>query len=154
MQKSVMRGFLFLIVASLFVSSAYAANETVESYIVHDQPYTPYPVFILTLGLGMMFLILSLILSSEQNNDAFAALAIIPLFASSWMALQLDFQQGGVAGTVADSVFRSDHMIYPSSVLAIVIFSLACVAVYQLYRLMTQNSVSDSYGNYDRSDDE
>lgn len=154
MQRSIMRGFLFLVVASLIVSSACAANETVESYILHDQPYTPYPVFILTLGLGMMFLILSLILSGEQNNDAFAALSIIPLFASSWMALQLDFQQGGVAGTITDSVFRSDHMIYPSSVLAIVIFSLGCVAVYQLYRLMTQNRADDSYSQGYYSDED
>jgi hypothetical protein len=62
------------------------------------------------------------------------------------MALQLDFQQGGVAGTVTDSVFRSDHHIYPATVLAIVIFSLGCVAVYQLYRLMTQNRAA-SYSN-------
>jgi hypothetical protein len=141
-----MRGFLLLIVATLIVSSASAANDTVQSYIINDQPYTPYPVFVITLALGLLFLILSLILSGDQNNDAFAALAIIPLFASSWMALQLDFTSGGVTGTATSTVMRSDHNIFPSAVLAIIIFSIGCVAVYQLYRLMTQNNSDDSYG--------
>jgi hypothetical protein len=153
--RTAMRLLLFLVCASLLVNCVWAANTTVESYIVHNEPYTPYPVFILTLGLGMMFLILSLILTGEQNNDAFAALAIIPLFAASWMALQLDFQQGGVAGTITDSVFRSDHHIYPSTILALVIFSLGVVSIFQLYRLITQNRIGENYDQgYYAADDE
>jgi hypothetical protein len=118
-----------------------AANTSLDSYIIHDQPYTPFPVVVLTLGLGLIFLGLSLILPLEKNADAFAALAILPLYAASWMALQLDFPIGGVAGTISDSVLRTDHHIYPSTLLAIVCFVLGCVAIYQLYRLMTENKI-------------
>jgi hypothetical protein len=136
---------LFSVLLLLAAVPADAANTSLDSYVVQSQPYTPYPVFVLTLGIGLMFLIMSLILSNDQNNDAFAALAIIPLFASSWMALQLDFPMSGVAGTVENSVFRTDHLIYPQSILAVVLFALGCIAVFQLYRLMTANKPGNMY---------
>lgn len=139
---------LFLVISVLLLAAvvpANAANQSVSSYVVQDQPYTPYPVFLLTLGLGIIFLLLSLVLSGDQNNDAFAALAIIPLFVSSWMALQLDFTMGGIAGTVSDNVLRVDHLIYPQSILAYVLFALGCVAIFQLYRVLTANRTGSEY---------
>lgn len=141
MQRATLRGFLFLIIASLLVGSAYAANDTVSSYVINDQPYTPYPVFVVTLSLGLLFLILSLVLSGDQNNDAFAALSIIPLFAAAWMANQLAFSMGGAVGTVSDSVFRVNYQVYPATVLAVIIFLLGVVAIFQFYRLLTGEKV-------------
>lgn len=149
MQKLIL---VITVLLSLSVIPADAANTTITNYVVQDQPYTPYPVFLLTLGLGVIFLILSLTLSGEQNNDAFAALAIIPLFVASWMALQLDIPMGGVTGTVTDSVLRVDHLIYPQSILAAVIFVMFCGSIYQLYRLMSANKLGSSDDGWKEKD--
>jgi hypothetical protein len=155
MRKHLMRGWLLLIVATLLVSSAYAANESVDTYIIHDEPYTPYPIFVVVFAIGFVCLILSLALSGDQNQDAFAALAIIPLFVSAWMANQLDIQIAGVAGTVTDSVMRVDHHIYPS-VAPYIIGAFGVIAILQLIRLIThRNKVEEpiSAGRQDQGED-
>jgi hypothetical protein len=98
-----------------------------------------------------LFLILSLVLSGDQNNDAFAALAVIPLFAAAWMANQLAFSMGGAVGTVSDSVFRVNYQVYPATVLAVIIFLLGIVAIFQFYRLLTASRVEEPMGSPRRS---
>lgn len=149
---------LVLVVTTLLVSSAYAANESVETYIIHDEPYTPYPVFVVVFAIGFICLILSLALSGDQNQDAFAALAIIPLFASAWMANQLDIQVAGVAGTITDNVMRVDHHIYPATIAAIIIGALGVISILQLIRLITNRNrveepMSADRRQEDRGDD-
>jgi hypothetical protein len=145
-----MRGCLLLIVTTLLVSSAYAANESIDTYIIHDEPYTPYPIFVVVFAIGFICLILSLALSGDQSQDAFAALAIIPLFVSAWMANQLDFPNMGVAGTVTDSVMRVDHHIYPS-VAPYIVGAFGVVAILQLIRLLTnRNRVEEPIGGNQR----
>lgn len=138
-----MRVSLFLILASLLVGSAYAVdtNLSVNTYTIHSEPYTPYQIFIVTLALGLTFLILSLLLTKDQNADAFAVLGIIPLFASSWMALQIDIPVSGMIALANDTnMIRTEHHIYPATVLAVIIFLLAFIAIFQTYRLLTTDT--------------
>lgn len=121
----------------LFAVPVSAANTSVSTYEVHNQPYTPFPVFLITFGIGFACLFLSLILSPEQNNDAFAALGAIPLFSAAWMANQLDFPMGGLIGSTTDNLFIANHHIYPATILTVVIFTFAIIDIFQLYRLLT-----------------
>lgn len=137
-----MRLFLFLIFASLLVNCAYAADEnlSVNTYIVHSEPYTPYQIWIVTLALGLTFLILALLLSKEQNADAFSALSIIPLFAAAWMALQIDIPVSGMISLGNQTnMIRTEHHIYPATILALIIVLLAFIAIFQTYRLLTSD---------------
>lgn len=121
----------------LFAVPVSAANTSVSTYEVHAEPYTPFPVFLVTFGVGFACLFMSLVLSADQNNDAFAALSIIPLFAAAWMANQLDFPVAGLLGSTESNLFVANHHIYPATILTVVIFTFAIIAVFQLYRLLT-----------------
>lgn len=134
---------LVTFLASLLVSNAYAldTNLSVNTYIIHSEPYTPYQIFIVTLALGLTFLILALLLSKEQNSDAFGALSIIPLFAAAWMALQIDIPVSGMISMANDTnMIRTEHHIYPATILAVIIFLLALIAIFQTYRLLTSDT--------------
>jgi hypothetical protein len=134
---------LFLILSSLLVTFACAddpTNQSVNTYIIHSEPYTPYQIWIVTLALGLTFLILALLLSKEQNADAFSALSIIPLFAAAWMALQIDIPVSGMIPLTSGNMIRTEHHIYPATILALIIVLLAFIAIFQTYRLLTSDT--------------
>jgi hypothetical protein len=133
-----------------------AANESVNTYTVHDEPYTPLPVFAITLALGFGLLILSFIFPPDDTAGAFAALATPILFAAAWMANQLDIASSGIIGDATDSISRTDHNIYPSVVLAAVIFMFAIVAILRLYVVITtaRNETKPKYRNPNYSEDD
>jgi hypothetical protein len=147
--------FLLLLVISVsLVIPAYAANDTLDLYTIVDQPYTPLPLLALVLAIGLLFLILSLTLSAEQNNDAFAVLAVIPLFMSAWMSLQIDIPKSGMIGDTTFTLIRTQHYIYPSMYLAVVCFILGIVAVLQVYRLMTTSKMQEPTSGRENEDGE
>jgi hypothetical protein len=129
--------FAICICIILSVSPVCAANESVNTYTIHDEPYTPLPVFAITLALGFGLLILSFIFPPDDAAGAFAGLAIPLLFAAAWMANQLDIASSGIIGDAADSISRTDHNIYPAAVLAALIFMFGIVAILRLYTVIT-----------------
>lgn len=144
MEKSLQNKFLLFLALVLLATPAYAANTSLDTVNVVDHPYTNFQIFGVTFGLGLVFFIISMLASREQNPDAFAALAIIPMFLSAWMAMQLDFPTRALITTATDSTIWTQHNIYPSIFLAIISFVLGVLSVLQLYRLLTTDTVAET----------
>ena len=144
MASSLQNKFLLFLTLAILVVPAYGANTSLDTYNVIDQPYTNIQIFGVMFGLGLIFFIISMLATKEQNNDAFAALAIIPLFLSAWMAMQLDFPTRALITSATDSTIWTQHNIYPSIFLAIVSFVLGVLSILQLYRLLTTDTVEST----------
>lgn len=144
MIKSLQNKFLLFLAIVLLVTPAYAANSSLDTINVVDQPYTNFQIFGVMFSLGLIFFIISMLASREQNADAFAAMAIIPLFISAWMAMQLDFPTRALITSATDSTIWTQHNIYPSIFLTIVSFVLGVLSILQLYRLLTTDTVEST----------
>jgi glucan phosphoethanolaminetransferase (alkaline phosphatase superfamily) len=157
MENRLLLLFAICICIILSVSPVCAVNESVNTYTVHDEPYTPLPVFAITFAVGFGLLILSFLFPPDDAAGAFSGLAIPILFAAAWMANQLDIASSGIIGDATDSISRTDHNIYPAVVLAAVIFMLAVVAILRLYTVITtaRNESKPKYRNpnYREEDD-
>jgi len=146
MAISLQNKFLLFLALLLITSPVYAlSNASLDTYNVQDQPYTPFQVFLVMGTLGLVFFILSFLASKDQNSDAFAALAVIPLFLSAWMAMQLDFPTRAIVMDGTTSTIWTQHNIAPSIFLAITAFVLGVIAIAQLYRLLTTDTVENTH---------
>lgn len=153
MAISLQNKFLLFLALLLAVSPAYAlTNASLDTFNVQDQPYTPFQVFLVMGTLGLIFFILSFLATKDQSNDAFAAMAIIPLFLSAWMAMQLDFPTRAYVLDGTTNVIWTQHNIAPSIFLAVVAFVLGVIAIAQLHRLLTTDTVENTNWQVEASD--
>ena len=117
-----------------------------QSRVIDNSGSTPWEMWAASGLIGLVLFLLSLrprTSPMELEVDAIiAGISVIPIIFCGWASFNVDRIVGyGVTNQLGEYVYMENHIIYNLPVIGIIMFILAGVAVFNIFRILAQHKL-------------